>query len=135
MDWKDETLNYLFVGYKNKLIQYVNKDWKTSVCVVIFESDTHNLPQTCFCCFTTFNLFAGVEELLLKVLCFFVFFSCKTPALHNKRCTLWQIIKRFGKEGNDRKTLITNNIFWHKSYKLSAQLKRMKFSRRESSRQ
>lgn len=32
VDRKDETFNYLFVGYKKKLIQCVNKDWKPLAC-------------------------------------------------------------------------------------------------------
>lgn len=51
--WKDE--NYLFVGYKKKLIQYVNKDWKPQLCSCLWLQHTHTLTQTCFCCLTSFH--------------------------------------------------------------------------------
>lgn len=46
VNWKDETFNYLFVGYKKKLIQYVNKDFKPGTrsrrqSHVITHTNTH----------------------------------------------------------------------------------------------
>lgn len=47
VDRKDETVNYLFVGYKKKLIQYVIKDWKHLCCSApcLVHKHTQHLPS------------------------------------------------------------------------------------------